>query len=95
MPLVGKGVVQVMPKKDFKKLLKRSPDDGDAVSYLVELAVRRGISIYQPVEDEEEGIPNRLDDLVLRRSQHDRDQEDEEYYGSHEEACEAEVELAG
>ena len=88
---VGKGVVQVMPKKDFKKILRRSPDDGDALSYLIEMAVRRGISIYQPIEED---IPNRLDDLVLRRGLKDRDSEEDDYYESHEQACEAEV-LAG
>lgn len=40
--MVGRDVKQILPKKDFKKAFGYSPDDGDAVSYVIYVAECKG-----------------------------------------------------
>lgn len=54
--IVGNNKTQVEPKEDMKKKVGRSPDDGDCLTYGVELARRKGFKIrrLQPAVEPEE-----------------------------------------
>lgn len=85
---VGRGVLQVQPKKDFKKKIKRSPDDGDAVSYLVAGAIMRGLPTIRTGETPEE-TKERFDDVIYRRGLAQNKEEEDDTWESHEAGAES------